>query len=79
MIEEGIHVRLEPILRSRCKAGRREGSSLESQGDFGYYWSSSLFTYDPEQARYTSFGENGVFGSPSSRTDGKSIRPVYEE
>ena len=60
-------------------AGLREGSLLENQGEFGYYWSSSLFTVDPKQARYTSFGENGVFGFSSERTDGKSVRPVYED
>ena len=60
-------------------AGLREDFLLEFQGGFGYYWSSSLLTDDPRQARYTSFGENGVFGYTSSRTDGKSVRPVYED
>ena len=59
-------------------AGYRNDSNLDGAGDYGYYWSSSLYGYFPNLARYCYFLSGNV--SPSNyggdRYCGFSVRPV---
>lgn len=45
-------------------------------GSYGNYWSSSLYGFDPCQAKACSFDSSGPYTSPSSRFEGLSVRPV---
>lgn len=58
-------------------AGSRYVSSLYDAGSYGYYWSSSLYTYSSNDAFYLSFlSSNAGSTSSSSRYYGRSVRPV---
>ena len=58
-------------------AGCRYGSYLLSQALYGYYWSSSLFESNPDDARYLYFfSENASTGSSLERIYGFTVRPV---
>ena len=49
-------------------------------GRNGDYWSSSLYTDYPSNARYVNFSSDGVYyWSNYNRCSGQSIRPVWEE
>lgn len=59
--------------------GRRYDTGLEDEGDYGYYWSSSLMTDDPKIAWYVKFGYRGAISEYDYyRINGFSIRPVSE-
>lgn len=57
-------------------AGYRYDMSLYSAGVQGNYWSSTLYTDRPDNARYLSFGSGNLSWSYGGRTDGLSVRPV---
>lgn len=59
-------------------AGYREDSSLYVAGSYGFYWSSSLNTYDSYYAYYLSFDSSGVRSTSYGgyRSYGLSVRPV---
>ncbi len=60
-------------------AGARWGSSLGFAGSFGYYWSSSLYTGNPDLAWYFGFylDSQGV-GSNFDRYFGFTVRAVRQ-
>lgn len=64
-------------------AGYRSGTSVNSVGREGNYWSGSLYTDDPEpyKADYLEFDQDdyGMDDNGSSRFLGFSIRPVRSE
>ena len=58
-------------------AGYRSGSSLNGAGTVGYFWSSSLYTVEPDDAWYLYFGSDGCYVySLYDRYNGRSVRPV---
>ena len=57
-------------------AGYRHDSSLDDAGSYGGYWSSSLYTDNPNYARSVWFGSGNVNRISSSRSIGRSVRPV---
>ena len=57
-------------------AGYRLSSALYYAGSFGYYWSSSLDTDDPNYAWYEHFYSGYVGRSDYVRYYGLSVRPV---
>ena len=57
-------------------AGCRSGSSLLYAGSSGYYWSSSLYTDDPDYAWDVYFNSNYVYRDGRYRSIGISVRPV---
>ena len=57
-------------------AGHRRNSDLNDAGSFGYYWSSSLSTGNPDYAYGLHFYSGSVSSSHSSRYQGLSVRPV---
>ena len=57
-------------------AGYRYNSSLYDAGSYGYYWSSSLYTVSPNDARFVYFDSSRVDWNFSSRYYGRSVRPV---
>lgn len=57
-------------------AGYRRSSDLKDAGYFGYYWGSSLSTYDSYGAYYWFFASESVKGYYFSRDHGYSVRPV---
>ena len=58
-------------------AGYRHFTRLDYAGSYGYYWSSSLNTYDPRYPLNCLFSNGGVEAvSCESRCFGCSIRPV---
>jgi hypothetical protein len=57
-------------------AGYRYGSSLLSAGSYGYYWSSSLYSDDPDYARCVYFYSSCVDWHYTYRCFGHSVRPV---
>lgn len=59
-------------------AGVRNGTSLGYAGSIGYYWSSSLFTDGPFDARIVCFSSGEVRRVSINRYDGLSVRPVSE-
>ena len=59
-------------------AGSRLGTSLYDAGSYGYYWSSSLYEYYSDYARYVDFYSGGVRRRNSYRYYGQSVRPVSE-
>ena len=57
-------------------AGYRNNSDLRDAGYYGYYWSSSLYTYSSDRAYYLYFN-SGIVGSYDDyRNYGRSVRPV---
>ena len=57
-------------------AGCRGGASLGSAGSSGYYWSRTLRTSYPNNARYLRFGSSYIYSDYSVRYYGLSVRPV---
>ena len=58
-------------------AGVRD-NDLENTSDYGYYWSSSLYTSAPHNACYALFYLGNFIKSGNSRFCGLSVRPVCE-
>lgn len=57
----------------------RDGASLSNRGEFGYYWSSSLFELSPYNARSLSFGSARAYTMFFyNRFGGQSVRPVQQ-
>lgn len=48
------------------------------QGSAGHYWSSSLYSEEPNNARYLYFNTSEVSRSYAQRYDGQTVRPVSE-
>ena len=59
-------------------AGRRSGTDLTNVGSYGIYWSSSLYTDNPDYAWYVSFDSDNVGRYDYFRFLGQSIRPISE-
>ena len=59
-------------------AGFRGNAGLRHAGSYGYYWSSSLGTGDPDGACYVFFTSGGCDWYDGSRFYGLSVRPVTE-
>ena len=59
-------------------AGYRDGSSLNYAGSYGLYWSSSLFTDDPDRAYELGFNSGLVDWSLDYRYCGHPVRPVCQ-
>ena len=57
-------------------AGYRSNSSLNYASSRGYYWSSSLFSDNPNGAWHFWFVSDGYYMSYDSRGSGRSVRPV---
>ncbi|MBO7112419.1 MAG: Ig-like domain-containing protein [Bacteroidaceae bacterium] len=57
-------------------AGCRIDTDLGYVGTFGYYWSSSLKTDNPDSAYYIDFSSGGVGWYEDLRYPGRSVRPV---
>ena len=57
-------------------AGYRIDSGLDFAGDYGVYWSGSLFTDGPGYAWYVCFLSGGVRRGYDGRYGGQSVRPV---
>jgi uncharacterized protein YjdB len=60
-------------------AGLRDSAELNCANSFGYYWSSSLYTDNPELAWDVDFGSGFVSRGRGYRDFGLSVRPVYGE
>lgn len=57
-------------------AGYCDDSDLNDAGDYGNYWSRSLYTDSPNNAWYLYF-EDGDFNTDNNnRYNGQSVRPV---
>ena len=59
-------------------AGYRYGSSLDSAGSYGDYWSSSLYTDSPYLAWGVDFNSSNVVRDRNDRYFGFSVRPVCQ-
>ena len=59
-------------------AGHRFGWDFHNAGSFGYYWSSSVDTVDPEDAYDVYFGADVAFMSYHDRSYGSSVRALAE-
>lgn len=60
-------------------AGLRSGSSLSNAGSYGIYWSSALYTFDPDGAWHVCFDSEGIGRTKHDRRFfGRSVRPVTE-
>ena len=59
-------------------AGYRYSTNLINAGSYGYYWSSSVLTNNPNYACYVGFDSGGVGWGNYGRYDGFSVRPVTE-
>ncbi|MDD6781352.1 MAG: hypothetical protein PUD89_00240 [Bacteroidales bacterium] len=57
-------------------AGYRCNDDSYHAGNYGHYWSSSLFTGNPRSAWYVNFYSDSVVRSRYSRDYGLSVRPV---
>ena len=57
-------------------AGYCYGGSVDTVGRYGYVWSSSLYTSDPNRAWYLNFNSGNCSMSHSSRFYGWSVRGV---
>lgn len=57
-------------------AGYRGASDVESQGVYGLYWSSSLYTETGNFAYSLYFKSGSIYNSDSYRCYGYSVRPV---
>ena len=61
-------------------AGFCDDGSVEDVGNGGIYWSSSLYTFDRQNAYYLSFSSyNASWDSLNSRCYGYAVRPVANE
>ena len=61
-------------------AGSRNDTYLYNAGSYGYYWSSSLNDVNyTEAARCVLFYSDNILINNSFRSDGLSVRPVWEE
>ena len=56
--------------------GYRNGTSLNSVGNDGHYWSSSLYTDQPGLARRFRYSANNAVMHTDFRATGHSVRPV---
>lgn len=52
-----------------------DGGGLYWAGSGGYYWSSIVYSYEPDCARYLHFNK-GIWSSIADRNFGRSVRPV---
>ena len=59
-------------------AGYRGNDDLYSAGDFGHYWSSSLYAVNPSGAWDVNFFSDNVSGGYGSRYCGLSVRAVMK-
>ena len=59
-------------------AGRRDGTSLNFAGSYGFYWSSAPNESNTHYAYYLYFYSDGHGTDCYSRSDGLSVRPVSE-
>ena len=59
-------------------AGYRYNTSLGNVGSYGYYWSSSLYTDNPDFAWFVFFDSSDVVRGYFNRFLGQSVRPVSE-
>ena len=57
-------------------AGRGNGSDLNYPGSYGFYWSSSLDSYNSTYAWYLNFYSGNFYRSYYDRYSGRSVRPV---
>ena len=57
-------------------SGWCNGLLLNGRGEFGYYWSSSLFESDPDFAHYLLFRPSGTDTNANNRYVGRNVRPV---
>ncbi len=57
-------------------AGYRNDSGLNDKGSYGYYWSSSLLTYDSCYAYYLIFNSDDVYWNGYNRCSGRPVRGV---
>ncbi|MBQ9363957.1 MAG: DUF1566 domain-containing protein [Bacteroidaceae bacterium] len=55
---------------------RTDGSNNYEGGSYGYYWSSSLYKYNPNHAQYLYFDTNRVNWFSNGRCFGHSVRAV---
>lgn len=60
-------------------AGYRNDTDIINVGAYGYYWSSSLDTDNPNNAWNMSFYSVSVNRNNYSRFRGRAIRPVYDD
>ena len=60
-------------------AGGRFYDELNYAGSYGYYWSSSLYTYDPYYPQRVYFDSDNRSADYYSRRCGLSVRPVVAE
>ena len=60
-------------------AGRYEGTSCSSQGEMGYYWSSTLGSAGAYSSCDILFYSGGIYTGSADRRYGMSIRPVYDK
>ena len=58
-------------------SGYRYGASFSSRS-YGYYWSSSLFTNNPNRAYFLLFQSGNAVTSYHYRSSGLSVRPVHD-
>lgn len=59
-------------------AGYRVGSSLSGAGSGGSYWSSSLYSSNPQSAYELGINSRDVVWADGSRRCGQSVRPVCQ-
>lgn len=59
-------------------AGYRTGTSLNSQGSDGYYWSLSLYPAYPRSGRRLHFNSGVAEAGDGQRRNGFSVRPVHD-
>ena len=59
-------------------AGRRIGTGLDNDGNYGYYRSSKLYTDAPTVAVFLSFYSGNAYCTAHDRCYGDSVRPVYQ-
>ena len=57
-------------------AGRHQASSVDGDGEFGYYWTNALYTSDPSYAYDFVVVEDSQFESMGYRNRGQSVRAV---
>ena len=59
-------------------AGYRWFNELDSVGSYGFYWSSSLYTDNPDSVHRMGFDSSDFGMFLASRYSGRSIRPVSD-
>ena len=59
-------------------AGYRYYTGLDGAASYGSYWSSSLYTGDPDRAWFVDFSSDGVGRYYNDRCNGRSVRAVSE-